>query len=343
MLIPPTAAKVEDDPVLAEYDVFLTPPMHEQIYLLQYPNRPRNRPYAAKFGATPEEMRIKPKTGYLEVDINLNTEHNFNKYMGLKWGDAARMSKEVHNSTGTYGPAAGLAPGKVRSMNSARTVKDKADRELDFDNDLRAFKEAEQANKVHHKQTLGGQIVKHDAEAEMGKPSYFVGAFQGEQLHLTKISGTVQMRPQFHHVDAEEQRARLAVSRAQAEAGTGPDPIARAVHQRTVEHEEKNSTESRLRKLLSLAAQEPWINMEYVDEDEQLAFDEFNRKLKVENTGELPHLRSEMNNDEFLDAISAPKHGSPTRRRKRAARRREAVELQDNDADDAGDADVEAG
>lgn len=340
ILIHSSAAKVEEDPVIAEYDVFLTPPIEEHVYLLQYPNRPRNRPYSSKLGASPEELRIKPKAGYLEMDIGLNTEHNFNKYMGLKWGDATRVSKEVQNSTGTYGPASGLISGKRRV--DAKSMKE-ADRELGFDNDLRAFQEAAKDKKVHHKQTLGGQIIKHDGEAELGKPSYFVGAFKNDQLHLTKITGTAQMRPQFHHVDAEEQRARIAASRAQAEAGAGADPVARAIHQRNVDHEEKNSTESKLRILLSEASKEPWINMDYVDEEEDFAFAQFNKKLKIEDTSKLAHLKSEMNNEEYLDAISAPKHGSPTRRRKRAAKRKETVELEDDDADDADEADAEGG
>ena len=87
----------DEDEVVAEYDVFLTPPIAEEVYLLQYPNRPRNRPYSSKYGASPHAMRIKHHAGFLEVDVQLNTEHNFNKYMGLKWGDASRVSKEVHD------------------------------------------------------------------------------------------------------------------------------------------------------------------------------------------------------------------------------------------------------
>ena len=96
------AVKADDDPVLAEYDVFLTPPIQEHIYLLQYPNRPRNRPYNNHYGATPHEMRIKPSSGFLEVDVKLNTQLNFNKYLGLKWGDAVATSHELHNASGTH-------------------------------------------------------------------------------------------------------------------------------------------------------------------------------------------------------------------------------------------------
>lgn len=338
-----SAAKAEDDPVTAEYDVFLTPAIEEQIYLLQFPNRSRTQPYNERARAMPTDMRIKPKAGFMEMDIDMNTKHNFNKYMSLKWGDARRISKEVHNNSGTYGPAAGLIGPKARSLGRS-AVRDKGDRELELENDLRDFNEAEKDNKTLRKQTLGGQIIRHDAEAEAGKPYYFVGAFRGNQLHLSKVHGTVQMRPTFHHLDAEEERARLAVSRAQAEAdGPAPEPVARGIQRQVKEKEQKETTAVKLTNFLDQARQEPWLKMEYVDEDMQLSYDEFNTKLKVQDPDNLPHLKSQMDNDAFLDAISTPRHDSPTRRRKRAPRKKEMVEIGDEDGEnDAAHADQTA-
>lgn len=333
------ATKADDDPVMAEYDVYLTPPIQEQIYLLQYPNRPRNRPYNNQYGATPHDMRIKPNSGFLEVDVGLNTKHNFNKYQGLKWGDATRTSHELHNSSGTFGLASGLVYGKPRVTNRGVTLRDMGNRELDLENDLQSFGEAEQDNKVHAKQTLGGQIIRHDAETELGKPIYFVGAFQGDQLHLTKVTGTVQMRPHFHHLDAEEERNRISVARAHAEAnGPMPEPVARGLARDKMNAAEKNTVEYKLRMGLQAAQMEPWIKMEYVDDEDDLAYETFNRTLKVEDVTKVPHLKSDMDNDAFLDAISVPRHDSPTRRRKRAPRRnKETVEIEDDEGSEAGD------
>lgn len=329
-------SKDDDDPVTAEYNVYLTPAIADQIYLLQYPNRPRNRPYSAQYGATPTDMRLKPHSGYMEVDVALNTQQNFNKYMGLKWGDATRASHELHNATGTFGPAAGLAGPKPRSMARGAPLKDKGDRELDFENSLAHFSDAERDSKVHSTQTLGGQILRHDGPTEEGKPYYFVGAFKQDELHLTRVAGTVQMRPHFHHLDAEEQRARITASRAQQDAaGPEPEGVARTVRQKQLMTEDKNTVEYKLKESLRKAKEEKWITMDYVDEDAEFAFEVFEQKLKIRDVSGVPQLKSEMDHDAFLDAVGASRHESPTRRRKRPTKRRDTIDL------DAGDVEAD--
>jgi DNA-directed RNA polymerase-3 subunit RPC5 len=323
--------------VTAEYNVFLTPAMEEQIFLLQYPNRPRTRPYNNTFGATPQNMRIKPEAGYLEVDVKLNTDHNFNKFMGLKWGDATQSSKELHNATGTYGLAAGLAAAKSRALmsNRAKPLADRGDRDIALEDELVNFQGAEAEGRVFSTQTLGGQIVRHDGQEEAGKANYFAGTFDGGTLHLTKITGTVQMRPQFHHLDAEEERNRIAATRAQAEAAeAGPAPTGHALRQRIISDEEKKSAEHRLKQILRSAEQEQWIQMQYIDEETDRAYTAFEDKLFVKDTADAPTLKSTMDNMEYLDAISAPRHDSPTRRRRRPPRRKRTVDPAAGDDED---------
>lgn len=340
-----TAAKVEDDPVIAEYDVFLTPALKEQILLLQYPNRPRNRPYNNQFGAKPHDMRIKPRSGFMEVDVKLNTSHNFNKYNGLKWGDATAASKQLHNASGTYGPAAGLAPPRQRNSRRDGPLKDNAQRDLDLETSLQSFQEAESEHKVHNYQTLGGQIIYHKDELALGKPHYFVGAFQGSQLHLTKIDGTAQMRPNFHHLDAEEERARIAASRAQADAQSKPQSGPQSLLQTAESAGKEKTLEEKLKGILKEAEQERWIRLNYIDDEDPVAYENFETKLKIsgEKIENVPHLKSQMDNDAFLDAISLPREGSPQRRRKRASRRKKRqdgtavgaeIDISDEDADD---------
>ncbi|KAK4539381.1 hypothetical protein LTR36_010982 [Oleoguttula mirabilis] len=349
------------DPVTAEYDIYLTPPHPEQIYLLQYPNRVRNRPYNARQGAAPDSIRIKPATGHLELDVNLNTAHNFNKYAGLKWGDAMGIGREVQNNTATYGLAAGFSAAKARSSGRV-VVKDRADREHFIRTHLDVFAEAEREELVMHKQTLGGQIMRHDGQAEgaAGMPIYFVGAFRGEQLHLTKVDGTVQMRPQFHHLDAEEQRSRMATSRAAAgDTGGGEGGAAGGGRQggdqqqqqqarsllmknkhTSEETSDKGRLEDRTRRALQQAEQEAWVELEYVDEDQEEAYGLFRERMFVRDVGAVPGLRSGMDGEQFLDAVSAPRRGSPTRRRKRAGRGRGgegAGEEGDGDGEDEGE------
>ncbi|EMC91727.1 hypothetical protein BAUCODRAFT_152115 [Baudoinia panamericana UAMH 10762] len=338
----PRIAKEDDDPVTAEYDVYLTPSQAEQILLLQYPNRTRNRPYNVRHGARPQNIRIKPDSGYLEVDVNLNTTFNFNKFKGLQWGDTLNTARDVQNAQATYGPAAGFSNAKPRSAGRILN-KNWTDRELQYENDLTRFGELEAESKVLKTQTLGGQIIRHSAAEEAGKPHYFVGAFRDDQLHLTKVDGTVQMRPQFHHLDAEDQRARLAALRAaDLPAPTGE---ARALLQRerkVFDEVGKDRLEDRTKRLLLAAEAEVWSRLDYVDEDDQAAYDKFHERMFVSDVDGASRLESAMNQAQYTDAMSAPRKDGPgVRRRKKVAKTKkgETVDIDDGDGEEDEDED----
>lgn len=163
--------------MLAEYDVYITPGLAEQIYLLQYPIRNREQPYNERNGARPMEMRIKPEAGFVEMDIGMNTSANFNKYQGLVWGEAMRKAQTVGNST--FGAAAGFAPGTV-PKGGRGTAQRGGDAlpEQSIDANLARFSDAVNKNYVFQKQTLGGQII----QDETGNPNYMLGAFRGSEF-----------------------------------------------------------------------------------------------------------------------------------------------------------------
>lgn len=282
----------------------------------------------------PETMRIKPETGHLEMDVRLSTGQNFNKYQALKWGDALQTARETHNSSATFGAAAGFQGPRARRTQVQ--IKDRADRENAIQDNLAGFEEAKNAGKVLRTQTLGGQIVRHDGQGESGsRPLYFVGAFRGEELHLTKVDGTVQMRSQFHHVDAEEQRAKIAATRAEGSlAGEGSRPAGdpRSLlqkNQRQGEEAAKDRLEHRTRMSLLAAEAEEWTPLDYVDEDEEEAYETFRGTMFVRDVEGVPKLQSAMDADQYLDAISAPRKESPTRRRKRPSRRKSTADDDD--------------
>lgn len=216
-------------------------------------------------------------------------------------------------------------------------MKDRADRENQISNDLTNFHGAETGNRVLQKQTLGGQIHRHDNTSNTANPVYFLGAFQGNQLHLSKVDGTVQMRPQFHHIDAEEHRNRLAASRASAD--DGPARPARGIQQSYKEisdDKDKDAPERLMRKALQDAEEESWVALDYVDEAEERAYECFHERMFVHDVdkGGVPQLRSGMDDEQYLDAVSMPRFESPTRRRKRKPRgRREVVDVDGEEAD----------
>ncbi|KAK5165059.1 uncharacterized protein LTR77_009156 [Saxophila tyrrhenica] len=311
------SAPPDDDPITASYDIYLTPqatPTTSQIYLLQYPNRHPNQPYNARAGVAPEHFRIKPTAGYLEMDTAMHTGHNFNRYQALKWGDAVRTAKEGVNGAGnagaapapTYGLAAGLSGRGGRVKGSGRgffgrggagAVKDEAEREMEIQDGILEFEQAKSEGRVMSTQTIGGQILKHESGAEEGKPGYFVGAFRGNELHLSRVTGTAQMRPVFHHLDAEDARVnggQYGGAGGQGSGSKGPAERGRVVHQ---SYKSSNSANPRgeleeqtnaMRSALQQAAEEPWTRLEFVDEDDEAAYQVWSERMFVRDTDGLP-------------------------------------------------------
>lgn len=325
---------IKDDPVIAEYDVFITPALQEQIYLLQYINRPRDRPYSERSGARPENVRIKAKSGFLEMGIDMHSGFNFNRYQSLKWGDALHTAKTLQNESATFGPASGFGVPRTRQPNRGQ-LKDKVERENEIFNGLTDFTSAQQEGKALGSQTLGGKIIRQESKPEGALPAYFVGAFRGNALHLSKVDGTVQMRPQFHHVDAEEQRNRVAASRAAATETdpSRPAPPARALQQSYKDlndDKDKDAPERKLRKMLQDAEEEEWSTLQYVDEQEDLAYDTFNRCMFIP-TDTAKALKSEQSAEKYLDQISLPRQDLQHRRKKRPSKKKGAIDLDDDE------------
>lgn len=182
--IQPAATKtqdVEDDPVIAEYNVYITPRQLEQIYLLQYPNRSRSQAYNDRNGARPTDFRLKPQAGFVEMDIGMNPTANFNKFQSLVWGEAMRKARQQNGGKdATFGAAAGFAAGKTGKGRGGREGTGAANGDMSVEQGLARFQEAVGREQVFAKQTLGGQIL----QDETGNPNYMLGAFRGGEFFL---------------------------------------------------------------------------------------------------------------------------------------------------------------
>ncbi|KAK4984630.1 hypothetical protein LTR50_006480 [Elasticomyces elasticus] len=351
--------KIEDDPVLTEYDVFITPNLAEQIYLLQYPNRGRAQPYNERNGARPVEMRIKPGTGFLEMDVSLNTNANFNKHQGLKWGKAVKKAKAqgIHS----FGLAAGLNADPFRKRDADQKEgedqikdedqKDGADqKENAYDDDpiedgmdelMRFDLEAAEGN-VMSRQTLGGQIL----DDEPGMPVYMLGAFRGRELHLSKVDGIIQMRPQYHHIDAatltQKNAARLERER---EAGEAPRPTDPRGVQMSYKESGEQADEDSDKEDPSIAQEEPWTKLVYRDEDEDESYIAYRDKLFVKDINGAARLVSDMTNEAYLEAYSMLSKDSGGRKKKKPSTKKQvvAVELDENEIGQAEQEHIAAG
>ena len=267
-----------DDPTVASWEVYMTPEIQERLLLLQYPERSRTQPYNDASRQKPLELRIKPKTGMVEVDIPVNVHANYDKEKGVQWGEAMRNSR-VLKEGGSYGLAGGLGIGGVPKKDE-----DEMDEvEIPHDYLLEHFEDANNKGHVLNKQTLGGQIV----EPKDGDPIYMLGTFVGsqfhlllfvvlrdiallnftEEFHLSKLDGMVQLRPQFHHIDAMAEQERSS-TRAQRESENPPaESEARAVNMTVKASESEELDMSQTAKILRARQEEKWTRLQYKDEN----------------------------------------------------------------------------
>jgi DNA-directed RNA polymerase-3 subunit RPC5 len=165
----------EDDPIVAEYDVYITPEDEEHIYLLQYPNRERDMPYNVQHESAPTEMRIKPHTGLMEVDVAFGTDHNhFDRIRGVTWGAALKTASDA--GLKSFGLAAGFGKGgRPNDLLAADRVQIQPVGEERIDDMVADFEDSVEKGSVLEKQTFGGQIIR----PEERQPTYMLGAFRG--------------------------------------------------------------------------------------------------------------------------------------------------------------------
>lgn len=98
--------------VLRQYRVYWkTPQTAIRPVLLQFPSRDPSQPYSRATNQKPLELRIKPRSGIVEIDIPLSLDQGYDKDKGLLYGTALRKSK-VLQAGGDYGLAGGFGISK---------------------------------------------------------------------------------------------------------------------------------------------------------------------------------------------------------------------------------------
>lgn len=116
-------------------------------------------------------MRIKPLTGFVEIDVPISTDFYYNRQRAKQWGKALGKSK-VEGANG-YGLAAGFLNASGLRTSRPKPVRT-GGRAGDPGGHLDHSDDDQEEHLMQH-QTLGGQISKD----EPGKPVYMVGAFRG--------------------------------------------------------------------------------------------------------------------------------------------------------------------
>ena len=306
------------DPVVASYDVFLAPPIgvepsgssttqspSSKVLMLQYPAyRPSSRPYSAAKSQKPSELRHKPNTGMVEVDVPILTHEHYNHDLGTRYGKAISDSKSLHGSS-----AHGLAGGFHAGSSQAASL-----REIPVHDDIEANSPALST------QTLGGKI----AQPCERDPIYFLGSLRNDSIHLSHLDGVVQLRPQLHHLDAEEEinQKRFQVGgngpgvKPKAESEPGPSKLeSRAIEikLKDTKYEARDRTMNENTRLLRDIQTDSWGSHKWVDQDHDASHAARDRTLvSNESRDAAPHtcpgkLRSALSNGDWLDRMSAPR------------------------------------
>ncbi|CAG8949203.1 hypothetical protein HYFRA_00004826 [Hymenoscyphus fraxineus] len=296
----------DTDPIVASYDVYIKPKsnINRDIYVLQFPNRGVDLPYSSANDCQPMKFRTKPKTGMVEIDVPIDAFNNYDRSKGMNFGAALRTSA-ASKGHGSHGLPGGFGIGGTQ----ARGRKAKGEEEDISDMTSTEFVSAVREGKVLAKQTLGGQMVTSDGT----NPQYMVGTFRKNQLHLTPVKHIVQLRPQFHHVDAQAEQKKAS---AHGSNSTAVPPQARAITMTVKSNVDgENDKIDTMASRISSTQQEPWIQYRYVDEAEDEAWAVFQENFFVgpnddltneELLNDMPKLKSSLDNEEYLDVISAP-------------------------------------
>jgi len=301
--------------VIASYNVFVTksvaastalPTASEnatkssRIVLLQYPaHRPRSKPYNSARSQKPTSLRLKPKTGFIEVDIPVLTEEHYNADTGAKYGNAMSESRTIQ-AGGTHGLAGGFSAGPA----TVSTLRD-----------VPGHEENDGAQKMLQTQVLGGKMVTPSAR----DPIYLLGAFRNNELHLSHLDAVVQMRPQLHHIDAEEEVGRKSFQApatsqgARVKPGLESGPVkaeSKAIEVKIRDNKDdgKDRNLNENAKLLRDIQVDEWHEHVWIDQADSASREMSLKHLHLEsNKGDADQLRACIGNGDWLDRMSAPR------------------------------------
>ncbi|PYH75876.1 hypothetical protein BO82DRAFT_348328 [Aspergillus uvarum CBS 121591] len=294
----------DEDPIIASYNIYLTDSEISR-YVLQYLDRPTGYSYDDRHGQKPTGFRLKPTTGLVEVDVPINTRVNYDVSKGLRYGDALKKSQRAREG-GAYGMAGGFsAGGSSGGAGSGGKVKIEGGAGA---GPMQVDEGKETAAQLLRVQTLGGRIKGFEG----GDPVYMLGAFRGENLHLSPVTAVVQLHPQLHHLDALDEIPTKGKGKARGKEGEegerAGESEARAIDVKikAAEDGEAAMVAGNL-DLLKQMQDEKWKDYEWVDAETEESWQLYENYMMHQDVETLPQLQSAIESEEYLDKMSAPR------------------------------------
>lgn len=269
------------------------------------------------------------------------THEHYNSMTGTKYRKALQTSR-VTTEGGTHGLAGGFHVGTSGVAPTFQSLNEVPAHNGD---------ESEPEEELQY-QTLGGKIK----PAAPGDPIYMLGSFHEDGLHLSRLDALAQMRPQLHHVDAQDEIDRKRTSLANVIGNQKPkanlEPGPAKIETKAIDIKVKNANDDgRDRgihanaKLLRDIQAEQWQTHEWIDESEEASATKFGERLHHADIEFATQLKSMLSNSEWLDKMSAPReagHGKKGLLAKLRGRERERARRKKNEEEKARKAQEQA-
>ncbi|KAI9665577.1 MAG: hypothetical protein M1831_001720 [Alyxoria varia] len=320
----------DDDPVIKEYDVYISPfasptPLHQPgssigdsnqaLYWLKYEGIKRENAHCAANENAPIATRFKPNSSFLEVDLPITDFSAHDRRKSHAYGQTLKdtggglnfgISSGFSGSLGRMGGSGGVFTGREAASKRATTESKQHSDEVDLE-------ESKEETGIEMRHTTVGSLVSRPKE---NQAHYMAGIFCGNQLHLTPIAGTAELRTQFPHIDAASARGRARSTPQRGRGlrgGRGEGTTSRAlrsVHmtqqrQNPFDLSKRSALENNTKALLAQAAYEEWMPLKCHDENSEKTSDAIcGPLLYYESEGDNSELISVKTYERYLDKIS---------------------------------------
>ncbi|KAK4652127.1 hypothetical protein QC762_608370 [Podospora pseudocomata] len=262
----------DDDPIMAEYNLFVKPPLPEnrKLVLLQFFNKTATDPSTLRIPHI-IGMRHKPESGFYEVDLPMDINTAYDRNKGVEMGTALTKSLEAKKG-GTHGLAGGFS-----SVGPAATAASRGRRMAPGEEEppRMNFEEAARKNMVLKTQTLSGHRI-----ANENVPHSYVGVFKGNNIHLTPFSDTVNLRPFQPHLDAvtEQERLNRPNPNAPQDAAPGARAPGRAIQMSLKSAMDGVATDTMADRTHKVQL-ENWQHLDYMPDDTNGAWQAYRENL----------------------------------------------------------------
>ncbi|KAK1752224.1 DNA-directed RNA polymerase [Echria macrotheca] len=266
----------DDDPIVASYNVFIKPGQgtNRKVVTLDFHTITSHDPSQLRAPKI-AEFRVKQKEGMYELDVPVDTSESYDKRKGVKWGTALQKSTEARNGA-SLGLAGGFGVGGTGSRAAAAAVRGRAAGDQDGDVPT-TWEEAQRLDRVIRTRTFTG-IAETDEALK-----YYVGVFQGKNIHLSPVAHNVVLRPVQPYIDAateqekQEKQARLPPG-ATGPGGGADKPPSRAITM-TIKSAMDGVTRETMADRLHAVQVEPWQQIAWYHDETQGAWDVYRECL----------------------------------------------------------------